>query len=78
MTEISRVVLEKLLAESETWDDERFTKNLSGDAGAEFRFTAQSKKVCVPRIANTIVFMSSIGTDLITMALVPILQSAST
>jgi hypothetical protein len=54
------------------------TRNPSGEAGCEFRFTAQSINVWLPRIANTIVFMSSIGTDLITIAFVPIFQSAST
>jgi hypothetical protein len=34
--------------------------------------TAQSIKVAVPRMANTMVFIWSIGTDLITIALVPV------
>lgn len=54
------------------------TRNPAGDAGAMFRLTAQSMKVAVPRIAKTMVFMSSIGTDLITIALVPVRKSAST
>jgi hypothetical protein len=56
----------------------RITRNPSGEAGAEFRLTAQSINVCVPLIANTITFASSIGTDLMTIAFVPCLQSSST
>ena len=54
------------------------TKKPAGDAGAEFKLTAQSMNVWLPRIANTTVFMLSIGTDFMTIALVPILQSALT
>lgn len=54
------------------------TRNPSGVVGAILRLTAQSIKVAVPRIAKTIVFMWSIGTDLITIALAPVRQSAST
>lgn len=43
-----------------------------------FKLTAQSMNVAVPRMAKTMVFIESMGTDLMTMALVPILQSAST
>lgn len=53
------------------------SRNPTGDEGAEFRLTAQSMNVWVPRMAKTTVFISSIGTDFITIALVPILQSAS-
>lgn len=49
-----------------------------GDTGAELRFTAQSMNVWLPRMANTTQFMSSIGTDLMTIAFVPIRQSAFT
>ena len=49
-----------------------------GEVGAARTFTAQSRKLCVPRMAKTIVFMSSIGSDLTTMALVPCIQSEST
>lgn len=56
----------------------KLTRNPSGETGADLRLTAQSMKVCVPLIANTIVFISSIGTDLITIAFVPSLQSDST
>jgi hypothetical protein len=54
------------------------TKKPAGDVGVISRFTAQSIKVAVPRMAKTIVFMESMGIDLITMALVPVRQSAST
>jgi hypothetical protein len=57
---------------------EKLTRNPAGDTGEELRFTAQSRKVELPRIAKTITFMSSIGTDLITIDFVPIRQSAST
>ncbi len=49
-----------------------------GDAGAVFKFTAQSMNVAVPRMAKTIVSMWSMGTDLIHMALAPVFQSAFT
>lgn len=54
------------------------TRKPAGDAGSMLRLTAQSIKVALPRMANTMVFMWSMGTDLITMALVPVRQSAST
>ena len=54
------------------------TRNSPGDTGAELRLTAQSMKVWLPRMAKTMVFMSSTGTDLITIAFVPIFQLAST
>jgi hypothetical protein len=50
----------------------------AGDVGEVFKFTAQSMNVCVPRTATTIAFMSSIGSDLITIAFVPDFQSAPT
>ncbi len=50
---------------------ERLTKKFSGDAGAEFRLTAQSRNVWLPLMAKTTVFMSSMGTDLMTIAFVP-------
>lgn len=51
-----------------------------GETGSVFRLTPQSLRLSmlVPRIANTIVFLSSHGTDLTTMALVPVLPSADT
>jgi hypothetical protein len=55
----------------------KLTKNPAGDAGVELRLTAQSRNVELPRIANTITFISSMGTDLMTIDLVPIRQSAS-
>jgi len=54
------------------------TRNPSGETGADFKLTAQSINVCVPLIAKTMVFISSIGTDLITIAFVPRRQSDST
>lgn len=48
------------------------TKNPDGEDGAVFKFTAQSIKVAVPLIAKTMVFIWSMGTDLITMARVPL------
>lgn len=48
------------------------TKNPAGEDGAVFRFTAQSMNVAVPLIAKTMVFIWSMGTDLITMARVPL------
>jgi hypothetical protein len=59
-------------------EQSELTRKPSGDAGAELRLTAQSRNVCDPRIANTITFISSMGTDLITIDLVPVRQSAST
>ncbi|KXH63506.1 hypothetical protein CNYM01_10372 [Colletotrichum nymphaeae SA-01] len=50
----------------------------SGDAGAVLRLTAQSMKVAEPRMAKTMVFMWSMGTDLMTIAFVPVFQSAET
>ncbi|KAK1529643.1 hypothetical protein CPAR01_11955 [Colletotrichum paranaense] len=50
----------------------------SGEAGAVLRLTAQSMKVAEPRIAKTMVFMWSMGTDLMTIAFVPVFQSAET
>ena len=57
---------------------EKLTRNPAGDAGEELRFTAQSRNVELPRIAKTITFISSMGTDLMTIDFVPIRQSAST
>lgn len=57
--------------------DKSLTRKSPGETGAESRLTAQSMKVWLPRIAKTMVFMSSIGTDLMTI-LLPILQLAST
>ena len=54
------------------------TRKPSGVAGAELRLTAQSRNVCEPRMAKTITFISSMGTDLITIDFVPVRQSAST
>ncbi|KAK7446467.1 hypothetical protein Landi51_07414 [Colletotrichum acutatum] len=50
----------------------------SGEAGAVLRLTAQSMKVAEPRMAKTMVFMWSMGTDLMTIAFVPVFQSAET
>jgi hypothetical protein len=56
----------------------KLTRKPAGDAGLELRFTAQSRNVWLPRIAKTIIFLSSMGTDLITIDFVPLRQSAST
>lgn len=56
----------------------KLTKKPSGLTGAEFKLIAQSIKVWVPLIANITRFRSSIGTDWITIALVPSRQLAST
>jgi hypothetical protein len=53
------------------------TSNPSGDAGAVLKLTAQSIDPLVPLMARIMVFISSIGTDLINMAFVPNRQSAS-
>jgi hypothetical protein len=47
-----------------------------GEAGVELRLTAQSMNVWEPRIAKMMVEEASMGTDLMTIALVPIRQSA--
>lgn len=57
---------------------EVLTKKSPGETGAESRLTAQSMNVWLPRMAKTMVFISSMGTDLITIAFVPIFQLAST
>ena len=54
------------------------TRKSVGATGAELRLTAQSMNVWLPRMAKTTQFMSSIGTDLMTMAFVPPRQFAST
>lgn len=77
MAEIPRVVL-RLLVNNLKKKGEFLTKNLSGEDGAGRKFTAQSIKVWLPRIAKTTVFISSIGMLFRTIALVPCLQSAST
>lgn len=57
---------------------EALTKKSPGETGAESRLTAQSMNVWLPRMAKTMVFISSMGTDLMTIAFVPIFQLAST
>lgn len=57
---------------------DKLTRNPAGDIGEELRFTAQSRNVELPRIAKTMTFISSMGTDLMTIDFVPIRQSAST
>lgn len=54
------------------------TRKSVGDTGHESKLTAQSMKVRLPRMANTTQFISSMGIDLMTIALVPIRQSALT
>lgn len=79
MTKVSRIILESMSFNLyEDTYQESLTRNPEGETGAEFRLTAQSMNVWLPRIANIIVFMSSIGTDLMTMAFVPMRQLAST
>jgi len=78
MTEIPRVILKSSQLMRYHVIRSLPTKNPVGATGADLRLTAQSMNVCVPLIANTIVFMSSMGNDLMTIALVPILQSEST
>ena len=81
MAKVSRVVLIVFVRKGVLYHvilERRLTSNPSGAVGAELKFTAQSMKVCVPLIAKTMVFMSSIGTDLMTMAFVPVRQSEST
>ena len=78
MAEVAGIILKKSKLCTARKGTHYFTKKSLGDTGDEFRLTAQSMKVWLPRMANTTQFISSIGIDLITMALVPIRQSALT
>ena len=78
MAEVAGIILEKRKPWTASMNTYMITKKSLGVTGDEFRLTAQSMKVWLPRMANTTQFISSIGIDLMTMAFVPIRQSALT